>query len=161
MKPLFPLNKTVLNFQGRTRLSLCQPWLKSQPGGRSKTSFLAFAKANLFFFSPAVAVKWTKEVSSHQPYERKEPVPFVKPQYFCVHLQMWTAEVAAAPAEPTKVVYSRWLFPAAIQFRCCVFFFSYLRLILSVFYRKHNSFNFCFLIICIPIHCSLENGACN
>lgn len=68
-------------------------------------------------------MKWTKEVSSHQPYERKEPVHFVKLQYFCVHLQMWTAEVAAALAEPTKVVYSRWLFPSSYTVQVLCFFF--------------------------------------
>lgn len=56
VKPLFLLNKTVLNFQGRTRLSLCWPWLKSQPGGRSQTCFLLLQK-QVLFFSSAIAVK--------------------------------------------------------------------------------------------------------
>lgn len=77
MKPLFPLNKTVLNFQGRTRLSLCQPWLKSQPGGRSKTSFLAFAKANLFFF-PSSSCEVDKGSEQPPALWEKRACPFCK-----------------------------------------------------------------------------------
>lgn len=81
MKPLFPLNKTVLNFQGRTRLSLCQPWLKSQPGGRSKTSFLAFAKANLFFF-PSSSCEVDKGSEQPPALWEKRACPFCKATVF-------------------------------------------------------------------------------
>jgi len=90
-------------------------FLTEIPARREKSDlFLAFAKArivfllffsNFFFFS--VAVKWAKKVSSHQPYERKDPVHPIKLQYLCIPLHVWRAEVAVVLAEPAKVVHSR------------------------------------------------------
>lgn len=110
VKPLFLLNKTVLNFQGRTRPSLCWPWLKSQPGGRSQTCFLLLQKQVLFFFL-SNSCEVDKE-SSRQPCERDEPDHPIKLQYFFVHLQMQMAQVAAVLAEPAKAGYSRSWFPS-------------------------------------------------
>lgn len=75
LKPLFPLNKTVLNFQGGTRPSLCQIWLISKPGGSSKTSFLALAKTNFFFsfFSNSFEVDKANEQPSAMWEKRAHP----------------------------------------------------------------------------------------
>lgn len=59
VKPLFPLNKTVLNFQGRTRPSLCcLDWNPSQEGEVRPVS--CFCKSKGFFFPPAI-VLWSRQ----------------------------------------------------------------------------------------------------
>lgn len=71
LKPLFPLNKTVLSFQGRTRPSLCWSWLRCQPGG-SQTCFLLLQQQVFFilfcyFLSDSCEID---KISSHQPLEK-------------------------------------------------------------------------------------------
>lgn len=83
VKPLFPLNKTVLNFQGRTRPSLCcLDWKPSQEGEVRPVS--CFYKSK-YFFSPSNCCEGDKG-SSRQPCDRDEPDHPIKLQYFCVHL---------------------------------------------------------------------------
>lgn len=72
VKPLFPSNKTVLNFEGRTRLSLCcLDWNPSQE--REVRPVSCFCKSK-YFFSSSNSCEVNKE-SSHQPCERSLTIP--------------------------------------------------------------------------------------
>lgn len=99
------LKQNCLELSGENKASTVLPWLKSQPGGRSQTCFLLLPK-QVLFFSPSSSYEVDKE-SSRQPYERDEPDHPRELQYFCVHLQMWMAQVAAVLPEPAKAWYSR------------------------------------------------------